>query len=96
MDQIAQLCERYNLAELSVLGSALHDDFCLRSGIDFLVVFRDGDYGPWMAKLRCMEKDFAGLLVREVDLVPKEDGLRSENWIRRNHILSTARVIYGA
>jgi len=93
-DQIGELCRRYNVAELSVFGSLLRDDFGPESDIDFLVVFRDNDYGPWMGKLQRMEEDLGALLGREVELVPKESVLRSENWIRRNHILSTAQVIY--
>jgi predicted nucleotidyltransferase len=96
VDQIAELCRRYNVVELSVFGSVLRDDFGAGSDVDFLVVFRDNDYGPWMGKLHGMERDLGALLGREVDLVPKEDVLRSENWIRRKHILSTAQVIYGA
>lgn len=42
-----------------------------------------------------MEDDLRALLGRDVDLVPKESILKSENWIRRDHILRTARVIYG-
>ena len=94
-DQIAELCRRYDVVELSVFGSLLRDDFGPESDIDFLVVFRDNDYGPWMGKLQRMEEDLGALLGREVELVPKESVLRSENWIRRNHILSTAQVIYG-
>ena len=48
-----------------------------------------------MEKLQNMEEDLSAILGRKVDLVPKESIVRSENWIRRNHILSTARVIYG-
>jgi uncharacterized protein len=94
-DQIAELCHKYDAVELSVFGSLLGDDFGPESDIDFLVVFRDNDYGPWMEKLQRMEQDLGALLGRKVDLVPKENVLQSANWIRRNHILSTAQVIYG-
>ena len=59
-------------------------------------MFGDDDLGPWMAKLLNMEEELRVLLGREVDLVPKESIVTSENWIRRNHILSTAQVIYGS
>jgi uncharacterized protein len=95
-NRIAELCERYGVRELSVFGSLLRDDFSPESDIDFLVVFRDDDHGPWMEKLFHMEEDLRLLLDREVDLVPKESIEKSENWIRRNHILSTAQVIYGS
>jgi uncharacterized protein len=96
LDQIAELCRKYQVVELSVFGSLLRDDFGPESDIDFLVVFQNDDYGPWMGKLQGMEEDLGALLGREVELVPKESVLRSENWIRRKHILSTAQVIYGS
>jgi uncharacterized protein len=95
-DRIAELCERYGVRELAVFGSLLRDDFAPESDIDFLVTFRDGDPGPWMGKLIQMEDDLRALLGREVDLMPRESILKSENWIRRDHILRTAQVIYGA
>jgi uncharacterized protein len=95
IDRIAALCQKYGVRELSVFGSFLRDDFRPESDIDFLVVFDDDDLGPWMAKLLNMEEELRVLLGREVDLVPKESIVTSENWIRRNHILSTAQVIYG-
>ena len=94
-DRIAEICQRYGVRELSVFGSLLRDDFTPDSDIDFLVAFRDDDAGPWMGKLTRMEDDLRTVLGRDVDLVPKESILKSENWIRRDHILRTARVIYG-
>jgi predicted nucleotidyltransferase len=93
--QIAELCRKYNVVELSVFGSLLRDDFGPESDIDFLVVFQDDDYGPWMGKLLHMEEDLSALLGRKADLVPKDSIVQSENWIRKNHILNTAEVIYG-
>jgi predicted nucleotidyltransferase len=43
-----------------------------------------------------MEDELRIMLGRDVDLVPKESVETSANWIRRNHILSTAQVIYGS
>ena len=60
-------------------------------------MFQDDDYGPWMEKLQRLEEDLSAMLLgREVEVVPKESVVQSENWIRRNHILSTAQVIYGS
>ena len=94
-EPITELCERYGVRELSVFGSLLRDDFSPDSDIDFLVAFRDNDPDPWMGRLIQMEDDLRALLGRKVDLVPKESILKSENGIRREHILRTARVIYG-
>jgi predicted nucleotidyltransferase len=96
MDRIVALCEKYQVEELSLFGSVLRDDFGPESDVDFLVAIRDNDYGPWTGKLLHMEEDLRELLGREVELVPKECVVKSENWIRRNHILSTAQLIYGA
>ncbi len=96
LDRITELCREYHVLELSVFGSVLRDDFGPESDIDFLVVFQSDDYGPWMGKLQRLEEDLSALLGREVELVPKENVMRSENWIRRNHILNTAQVIYGS
>ncbi len=96
MDRVDALCREYDVTELAVFGSYLRDDFRPDSDIDFLVRFRDDDYGPWMGKLQDLERALASLLNRDVDLVPRESVEQSENWIRRNHILDSARVIYGA
>jgi uncharacterized protein len=95
---IEDLCRRYGVAELSIFGSALagRDDFRPESDIDFLVVFKDPDLGPWMSKLTDMQDELATLLGRPVDLLPREGVERSENYIRRRHILNSAQVIYVA
>ena len=51
IDKIADLCERYGVDRLEVFGSVLRDDVGPDSDVDFLVVFRDDDYGPWLSKL---------------------------------------------
>jgi uncharacterized protein len=94
VDRIAALCRKYHVVELAVFGSLLRQDFGPESDVDFLVVFEDDDYGPWMRNLQAMEDELSELLGRKAELVPKESVVRSENWIRKNHILSTAQVIY--
>ena len=81
---------------LAVFGSFLREDFRADSDIDFLARFQNNDYGPWMGKLQEFERELARLLERGVEVVPRESVERSENWIRRDHILATARVIYGS
>jgi uncharacterized protein len=93
-DRIVKLCRKYQVVELSVFGSLLREDFGPNSDVDFLVVFQGDDYGPSMEKLQRLEEDLRALLGREVEVVPKESVVQSENWIRRDHILSTAQVIY--
>src|SRR5271157_1748940 len=93
-DQIADLCRQLDVLELAVFGSFLRDDFGPESDIDLLVLFKNDDLGPWMGKLQRLETRLSALLGREVDAVSKRDVEASENWIRRDHILGTAQVIY--
>jgi predicted nucleotidyltransferase len=96
LEQIQDLCRRYDVQELDVFGSALRDDFGPESDIDFLVVFKDNDYGPWASKLTELEEDLSRLLNRNVDLVSKPAIQTSENYIRRKYILESARALYVA
>jgi predicted nucleotidyltransferase len=41
-----------------------------------------------------MQQDLEDLVKRDVDLIEKRIIETSDNWIRRNEILSTAQVIY--
>lgn len=96
MDRIAELCRCAEVEELAVFGSYLRDDFRPESDIDFLVVFRDDDLGPWMSKLLRFEHDLEDILGRKADVTPRSDIEASENWVRRQNILESARVIYGS
>jgi len=92
IDRIANLCRRYQVRELSIFGSAVRQDFRSDSDVDFLVIFENDDYGPWMGKLTDMEAELAALLGRPVDLVPK-DQLK---WVIQEEALREAKVIYDA
>jgi predicted nucleotidyltransferase len=87
-------CQRWKIRELSVFGSALRDDFRVDSDVDFLVRFADGARWSLWDVIRA-EEELAQVVGRPVDLVERATVEQSENWIRRNDILRTARVIYG-
>ena len=93
---IADVCRKHDVEELSIFGSVLRDDFGSHSDVDFLVVFKDNDAGPWLSKFMDLEEELSRVLGRRVDLVDKRGVEQSENYIRRRHILSSARVIYVA
>jgi uncharacterized protein len=96
-EAIQSLCEKHRVVELSVFGSVLRDDFRPDSDVDFLVVFADDqDYGPWMERLTDFQEDLSEVLARKVDVVPRAGVEQSENYIRRRHILESARRIYVA
>jgi hypothetical protein len=93
--QIAQFCRKWQVAELSLFGSALRGDFRPESDVDVLV-----DFAPETRRtlfdLVEMEEGLRRIFGREVDLVEKKAVEESENYIRRRAILSTARVVYAA
>ena len=96
VDRIVEICRKYAVTELSVFGSVLRDDFRPNSDVDFLVVFRNDDAGPWAGKFMYMEEELSALLGRPVDVVDKGGVEQSRNYIRRKHILGSAEVIYVA
>ncbi len=91
---LTEFCRRWKVRELAVFGSALRDDFRPDSDVDFLVNFADdARWSLW--DVITAEEELADILGRPVDLVERSTVEQSENWIRRNDILRTARVVYG-
>jgi predicted nucleotidyltransferase len=96
LDAIESICRKYGVEELSVFGSVLRDDFRVDSDVDFLVRFKNGDAGPWGYKFEELSDELSALLGREVDIVDKSGIEQSENYLRREHVLHSAQVIYVA
>ncbi|MEZ4598624.1 MAG: nucleotidyltransferase family protein [Syntrophotaleaceae bacterium] len=91
LQEIAELCRRYRVRELSVFGSFLGEDFRPESDIDLLVEFApDAEIG--FLDLARMGRELSGVLHRPVDLVPKA-GLKPKI---RDEILSSRKVLYAA
>ena len=88
--EVEDLCRKYRVARLAVFGSVLRDEFRSDSDIDFLVVFHDEDYGPWMSKLTGMQEELSRIVGRKVDLVPQP----MLKWVIRDRVLGEARVVY--
>ncbi len=94
-DQIAAFCRKWQIAEMSLFGSVLRDDFGPDSDVDFLVAFEPGadhDWEDWPAMLN----ELADIVGRRVDFVEKPLVEQSENYIRRHNILASAEQIYVA
>lgn len=90
--EIAAICRKWRIAELSVFGSALRDDFAEDSDVDLLVRFeKDAGWSlfDWME----IADEFTVAFGRRVDLVA-ESGLR--NPFRRREILDTREIVYAA
>lgn len=94
LEAIAALCRKYDVEQLAIFGSALRSDFRPDSDLDFLVRFKNNDYGPWMQKIQDLEEELAKTVNRKVDLVSRNGIEQSRNWIRKKNILESARVIY--
>jgi uncharacterized protein len=93
--RVAEFCRRWRILDLSVFGSALRNDFGPDSDIDLLVTFAADAHWSLLDHVR-MEAELNALFHREVDLVSRRAIERSENWMRRQEILGTARPLYVA
>lgn len=90
-DQIAELCRRYGIAELSVFGSVARGDDRPDSDVDLLYVSAsDSMNSLW--ELWELRDELAQLLGRKIDLVPKDN----LHWVIRDRVLNEARPVYAA
>jgi predicted nucleotidyltransferase len=86
---IKNLCQRYQVRELSIFGSALREDFNAGSDIDLLVEFEpEAQIG--FVTLSRMQRELSAILNRPVDLIPK-GGLKPTI---REMVISSAKVLY--
>jgi predicted nucleotidyltransferase len=94
-EKIVEFCQRWKITEFALFGSVLREDFCPESDVDVLVAFAsDADWS--LFDHVDMEEELSTMLGRRVDVVNRRAIERSENWIRRKAILSTAEPYYVA
>jgi len=93
---LAAVCREFAVAELSIFGSVLRDEFRADSDVDFLVTFDSDDLGPWMGRLTDFEAALSKILGRKADVVLRSGVEQSPNYIRRRHILNSAQRLYVA
>ena len=94
-EEITAFCERWQVTQLDVFGSALREDFGPDSDIDLLVSFEDSARHTLFDMVR-MEEELKKIFGREVDLVSRRGIERSPNYIRRKAILESAELFYGS
>ena len=92
-DKIADYCRRWKIIELALFGSALREDFNLKSDIDVLVTF-DKDAHWTLFDMVDMQEELKDIFGRDVDLVSRRGVESSQNYLRRKEILSSAKVIH--
>ena len=91
-DRLAAFCRKHGVAELSLFGSVLRDDFRSDSDVDVLVQFQDGKtltLDSYVEMREELSRLFDG---REVDLVEQR---RLADPYRRHEIMRTREAIYG-
>ena len=89
-NDVARLCKKYHVVELSVFGSAANDVAAGNGDLGLLVSFDDG------AKITLfdiidLEKEFTNLLNRKVEIVEKAS---LKNPVRKDRILATRELLY--
>jgi len=90
--QIKAFCQRWQVVEFSLFGSAIRGDFNHDSDVDVMVSFAK-TAAISLFDLVQMEIELEELFEHPVDTVEKE-ALR--NPFRRSEILGSARVVYAA
>jgi len=94
-DRLADFCRRWKIKEFALFGSVLRDDFRPDSDVDVLVSFAPEVH--WgLFDLVKIENDLKAILGRKVDLVERQAVEKSENYLRRRHILQSVEPIYVA
>ena len=94
-DRIATFCKRWRVAELSLFGSVVRDDFGPDSDVDVLVSFDPGARHTLLDMVR-MQDELSRILGRQVDLVTRAAVEGSRNHIRKKAILESLEVIHAA
>ncbi len=90
---IEEFCHRWGIRELALFGSALRNDFSLDSDIDLLVSFTNNTKWSLLDHIQ-MQNELQKLFKRDVDLVSRRAIEKSSNWLRRQEILNTAKIIF--
>ena len=94
-EEITAFCERWQVTQLAVFGSALREDFGPESDVDLLVSFDEGARHTLFDMVR-MEEELKAIFGREVALVERAGVEQSRNHIRREAILQSIETIYAA
>jgi predicted nucleotidyltransferase len=93
--EIVRFCERWNVSELAIFGSALRSDLRPDSDVDILVSFAPQAHVT-LFDMAQMQEELKAIFGRNVDLVSKRGVEHSRNYLRRKAILESAQVIHAA
>ncbi len=91
--EIARFCQRWQIRELALFGSALRSDFGTDSDVDVLATFSpEADWG--LLDHVQMQQELQTLFHCKVDLISKRALERSRNGLLRQEILNTAKTFF--
>ena len=93
LSAIEAFCDRWQVGELALFSSVLRDDFGPDSDIDVLIRFKS-ERTPGLFGMAGMQQELTALFARKVDLVSRAAIEESRNYIRREAILESVRVVY--
>lgn len=92
-EAIKGFCSKWQIVEMAVFGSVARGDAGPESDLDLLVTFSEG--APWsLLDHARMQQELEEISGRSVDLVSRRGLERSANWIRRQNILESSKVIF--
>ncbi|HEX8324445.1 MAG TPA: nucleotidyltransferase domain-containing protein [Tepidisphaeraceae bacterium] len=89
---LADFCRTFGVAEVSLFGSILRDDFRPDSDVDVMLAFQPG-YGFTFENMPQIEDALQAIFGRPVDVIEKN---RIRNPLRRQSIMSSYQVLYAA
>ena len=92
LEQIQAFCRKYGVAEFSLFGSILREDFGPDSDVDVMLAFQDG-YGFTFENTPDIQDDLERVFLRPVDVIEKGC---IRNPLRRQSIMSSYQVVYAA
>lgn len=91
--EIAKFCQRWQITEFGLFGSILRHDFQPDSDIDILVTFAPEAQWSLLDHVE-MQDELQTILGHPVDLMTRKSIERSQNYLRRQAILDSAKVVY--
>lgn len=92
LQQIKDFCRKFGVAEFSLFGSILRDDFGPDSDVDVMLAFHPGR-GFTFENTPDIQDDLQRIFGRPVDVIEKG---QIRNPIRRQNIMNNYRVVYAA
>jgi len=96
LETIAAFCRLHGIREFALFGSSVRTDFGPTSDVDVLVAWARGFETRSVGELTDLQTELRGIFRRNVDLVERENVVRSENYVRKTRILAGARPVYVA